>query len=252
MSGLSTDKMDGNGWADAGSAPRTRILLIEDDQETAAEIVGEFTDCGYDVTHRANGIDGLSTARDNEFNVIILDRMLPGMDGLSVLETLRRDNRRTPVLVLSALGDVDERVRGLKAGGDDYLTKPFAAIELTARVEALLRRPATTRETVLRVGPLELDLISRAVRRATRKVELLPREFKLLEYMMRRPGQVLTRAMLLEDVWNYRFLAETNLVDVHIGKLRKKIDGPGETSMIHSIRGSGFMLMAPPPQGEKG
>jgi len=148
--------------------------------------------------------------------------------------------------VLSALGEVDDRVRGLKAGGDDYLTKPFAFSELAARVEALLRRPGVLRETILRAGPLEMDLIERHVRRGNRLIELLPREFKLLEFLIRRPGQLMTRAMLLEDVWNYHFLTETNLVDVHIGKLRRKIDGPGETPMIHTIRGSGFMLCPPP------
>ena len=145
---------------------------------------------------------------------------------------------------MSALGDVDERVRGLRAGGDDYLAKPFIIVELVARVEALLRRPALGRETVLRVGALEIDLIERKARRGERDIELLPREFKLLEYLMRRPGQVLTRAMLLENVWNYRFIAETNLVDVHVGKLRKKIDAPGEPPMIQSVRGAGFMLVA--------
>jgi len=148
-------------------------------------------------------------------------------------------------MVLSALGEVDDRVRGLKAGGDDYLTKPFAFAELAARVEALLRRPLLTRETVLQVGPLEMDLIDREVHRGERSIELLPREFKLLEYLMRRPGQVLTRAMLLEDVWNYRFLSETNLVDVHIGKLRRKVDGPNEIPILHTIRGTGFMLCVP-------
>ena len=220
------------------------LLLIEDDRETAEEIVNEFTDDRRHVTHFTNGLDGLEAARTGTFDAIIMDRMLPGMDGLSVLETLRHENIQTPVIVLSALGDVDEKVRGLKAGGDDYLTKPFVFVELAARVEALLRRPAANRESILRVGPLVIDLIDRTVRRGERQIDLLPREFKLLEYLMRRPGQVMTRTMLLENVWNYRFLAETNLVDVHIGKLRKKIDTPGETPMIHSIRGSGFMLTA--------
>ena len=148
------------------------------------------------------------------------------------------------MLVLSALGAVDDRVRGLRAGGDDYLAKPFALVELVARLEALLRRPSDTRETS-RVGPLELDLIDRTARRGARQIELLPREFRLLEYMMRREGQVLTRAMLLEDVWNYRFVPQTNLVDVHIGRLRRKVDAPGEPPMIHSLRGAGFMLRAP-------
>jgi two-component system OmpR family response regulator len=149
------------------------------------------------------------------------------------------------VLVLSALGAVDDRVRGLRAGGDDYLTKPFALVELVARLEALLRRPADTRETVLRVGPLELDLIERIVRRGERVIDLLPREFRLLEYLMRRPDQVVTRAMLLEEVWNYKFVPQTNLIDVHMGRLRRKVDEPNEVPMIHSVRGAGFTLHAP-------
>jgi two-component system OmpR family response regulator len=171
--------------------------------------------------------------------------MLPGLDGLSIVETLREEGIKTPVLVLSALNAVNDRVRGLRAGGDDYLAKPFALAELAARLEALLRRPADPRETLLRVGPLELDLIARIARRGQRELELLPREFQLLEYMMRREGQVLTRAMLLENVWNYRFVPQTNLVDVHIGRLRRKVDASGEPPMILSIRGSGFQLRAP-------
>jgi two-component system OmpR family response regulator len=225
--------------------PKVRLLLIEDDLETAEEVLQQFTDDGYDVVHVADGISGLAAARGGGFGLIIVDRMLPGLDGLSIVESLRSEAIHTPVIVMSALGEVDERVRGLKAGGDDYLTKPFAFIELAARVDALLRRPVATRETVLRVGDLALDLIDRTVRRGTRDIDLLPREFKLLEYMMRRPGQVMTRAMLLEDVWNYHFFAENNLVDVHIGKLRKKVDGTGEVPMIQSIRGAGFTLVVP-------
>jgi two-component system OmpR family response regulator len=152
---------------------------------------------------------------------------------------------RTPVLVLSALGAVDDRVRGLRAGGDDYLIKPFATVELVARVEAVLRRPAENRDTVLRIGPLELDLIKRIARRADRTIDLLPREFRLLEYMMRRKDQMLTRAMLLEEVWNYKFVPQTNLVDVHMGRLRRKVDEPDEAPMIHNMRGVGFILRAP-------
>lgn len=171
--------------------------------------------------------------------------MLPGLDGLAVIEALRGEQVTTPALVLSALGGVNDRVRGLRAGGDDYLTKPFALAELAARLEALLRRPAVPRETMLRVGPLELDLLARTARRGNRPLDLLPREFRLLEYMMRREGQVLTRAMLLEQVWNYRFVPQTNLVDVHIGRLRRKLDGSDEPPMILSVRGVGFMLHAP-------
>lgn len=219
-----------------------KVLLIEDDSETAEEIAAELTDRGFEVKWASNGIDGLDMARTLKPDAMIVDRLLPGMDGLTVIEALRKDQVATPVLVLSALGAVDDRVRGLRMGGDDYLTKPFAVVELVARIEALLRRPVESRETTLRVGPLELDLIERAVRRGERKIDLLPREFRLLEYMMRRSDQLLTRAMLLEEVWNYKFVPATNLVDVHMGRLRHKVDGPGETPMIHNVRGSGFIL----------
>lgn len=221
----------------------TKVLLIEDDGGTAEEIVAELTELGFEVEWSSNGIDGLDKARAIHPDALIVDRMLPGMDGLTVIEALRKDQVSTPVLVLSALGAVDDRVRGLRSGGDDYLTKPFAVVELVARIEALLRRPADTRETTLRVGPLELDLIERTARRGERDIDLLPREFRLLEYMMRRSDQLLTRAMLLEEVWNYKFVpATTNLVDVHMGRLRHKVDGPGEPQMIQNVRGSGFIL----------
>lgn len=221
----------------------TKVLLIEDDGGTAEEIVAELTELGFEVEWSSNGIDGLDKARAIHPDALIVDRMLPGMDGLTVIEALRKDQVSTPVLVLSALSAVDDRVRGLRSGGDDYLTKPFAVVELVARIEALLRRPADTRETTLRVGPLELDLIERTARRGERDIDLLPREFRLLEYMMRRSDQLLTRAMLLEEVWNYKFVpATTNLVDVHMGRLRHKVDGPGEPQMIQNVRGSGFIL----------
>jgi two-component system, OmpR family, response regulator len=223
----------------------TKVLLIEDDGETAQEITAELTDRGFEVEWSSNGIDGLDKARTLRPDAMIVDRLLPGMDGLTVIESLRNDQMRTPVLVLSALGAVDDRVRGLRMGGDDYLTKPFAVVELIARIEALLRRPVETRETTLRVGPLELDLIERTVKRGERKIELLPREFRLLEYMMRRSDQLLTRAMLLEEVWNYKFVPATNLVDVHMGRLRHKVDGPRDTPMIHNVRGAGFVLRTP-------
>ncbi len=222
-----------------------RILVIEDDDGTAEEVMTALGDRGYRPERAATGTDGLDRARRGDWDLLVLDRMLPGMDGLAVLEALRGDNIMTPVLVLSALGAVNDRIRGLRAGGDDYLAKPFAVGELVARLEALLRRPATLRETVLRVGPLELDLLARLAHRGHRELELLPREFQLLEYMMRREGQVLTRAMLLEQVWKYRFVPQTNLVDVHIGRLRRKLDGPDDTPMILSVRGVGFMLHAP-------
>jgi two-component system OmpR family response regulator len=222
-----------------------KLLLIEDDKETADEIRAEMKDRGFDVSWAGDGIDGLNKARSDPTDVMIIDRLLPGMDGLTIIETLRSEGIRTPVLVLSALGAVDERVRGLRAGGDDYLTKPFATVELVARVQALLRRPAESPDTVLRVGPLELDLIKRTAKRGERTIELLPREFRLLEYMMRRKGQMLTRAMLLEEVWNYKFVPQTNLVDVHMGRLRHKVDEPRELPMISNVRGVGFILRAP-------
>ena len=222
----------------------TKVLLIEDDGETAGEIAAELADRGFDVEWSSNGLDGLAKARDLRPDAMIVDRLLPGMDGLTVIESLRKDQVRTPVLVLSALGAVDDRVRGLRMGGDDYLTKPFAVVELVARIEALLRRPPETRETTLRVGQLELDLIERTAKRGEREIDLLPREFRLLEYMMRRSDQLLTRAMLLEEVWNYKFVPATNLVDVHMGRVRHKVDGPGEAPMIHNVRGAGFILRA--------
>ncbi|MCQ9155910.1 response regulator transcription factor [Acidomonas methanolica] len=228
---------------DAAGAPR--LLFVEDDDTLAAEVVEELTARGFSVRHEGTGQAALEAAMYENFDVMVLDRMLPVLDGLGVIERLRAQNINVPVLVLSALSAVDDRVSGLKAGGDDYLTKPFAMDELAARLEALLRRPNDTRATMLRVGPLEMDLIDRMVRRDGREIELLPREFRLLEYLMRRPDQVLTRTMLLEDVWNYRFIPQTNLVDVHIGKLRRKIDLPEEAPLIHSIRGAGFMLRVP-------
>jgi two-component system OmpR family response regulator len=223
----------------------TRVLLIEDDSETADEIVAELVHHGYEVEWAATGIEGLDKARSTEPDAIIVDRLLPGMDGLTIVEALRRERVKTPVLILSALAAVDDRVRGLHKGGDDYLTKPFALVELIARIEALLRRPVESRETTLRVGPLELDLLERKARRGERVIELLPSEFRLLEYMMQRKEQMLTRAMLLEEVWNYKFVPQTNLVDVHMGRLRHKIDLPDEMPMIHNVRGVGFILRAP-------
>jgi two-component system OmpR family response regulator len=228
------------------SQAMTRVLLIEDDDQTADEIVAELVHRGLRVERAATGTTGLEKARRAaEHDVIIVDRLLPEIDGLTIIETLRREQVHTPVLVLSALGAVDERVRGLRAGGDDYLAKPFAFVELAARLEALLRRPAESRETTLRVGALELDLIERTAQRGGRPIDLLPREFRLLEYMMRREGQMVTRAMLFEEVWNYRFVPNSNLVDVHMGRLRRKVDEPEEAPMIHSVRGAGFVLRAP-------
>jgi two-component system OmpR family response regulator len=223
----------------------SRLLLIEDDAETVDEVAGYFLGRGYEVDIAADGRDGLMQAILEFADVLIVDRMLPHLDGLAILATLRDRGVRTPALVLSALSDVDDRVRGLRAGGDDYLGKPFAFTELAARVEALLRRPASGPETVLRVGSLELDLVARTARRGGRRLDLLPREFRLLEYMMRRTGQTITRTMLFQDVWNYNFEPRSNLVDVHMGRLRRKLDGPGEEALLSNVRRIGFTLAAP-------
>lgn len=236
---------DAGNFAVRGNQAMAKVLLIEDDGETAEEIVAELVDRGFDVEWAANGLDGLDKARSLRPDAMIVDRLLPGMEGLAIIETLRQEQVRTPVLVLSALGAVDDRVRGLRAGGDDYLTKPFAVLELVARIEALLRRPAESRETTLQVGSLQLDLIERTAKRGDRVIDLLPREFRLLEYMMQRSDQLLTRAMLLEEVWNYKFVPTTNLVDVHMGRLRHKVDGADEPPMIHNVRGAGFILRTP-------
>ena len=223
----------------------SRVLLIEDDAETAREIMAELVDRGFEVDWAATGIEGLDKARTGDADVMIVDRLLPGVDGLTIIEVARQERVCKPVLVLSALWAVVDRVRGLRAGGDDYLTKPFAIQELIARIEALLRRPSENRDTVLRVGPLELDLLSRTAKRGERAIDLLPREFRLLEYMMRRKDQLLTRAMLFEEVWNYKFVPQSNLVDVHMGRLRRKVDATNEQPMIHSVRSEGFILRAP-------
>jgi two-component system OmpR family response regulator len=230
------------------NAPRgARILVVEDDMAIAREIAGELQGHGYRVEQAGDGETALAKAAGGGYDLLIVDRLLPVLNGLALIERLRAEHVRAPVLVLSALSGVDDRVSGLKAGGDDYLTKPFAVAELLARVAALLRRPAATRETSLMVGELTLDLIDREARRGSRQIELLPREFKLLEYLMRHAGEVVTRGMLLEDVWHYRFVPETNLVDVHIGKLRRKIDTPSDVPMIDSVRGIGFVLHAAAP-----
>jgi two-component system, OmpR family, response regulator len=223
-----------------------RILLVEDDPTVAGFVVKGLREAGHVVEHADNGRDGLFLAASEGFDIIILDRMLPGgIDGLRLLETLRSQDNKTPVLLLSALAQVDERVAGLKAGGDDYLTKPFAFAELLARVEALSRRGRNEGpQTRLVVGDLELDLLSRAVRRAGQKIDLQPREFRLLEYLMRHAGQVVTRTMLLEGVWDYHFDPQTNVIDVHVSRLRQKIDRPFPTALIHTVRNAGYMLRA--------
>jgi two-component system, OmpR family, response regulator len=220
------------------------VLLIEDDAELAEEVRLELEAAGLFVKVASSVEDGLREARSGWASVLVVDRMLTGHDGLSIIEALRKNGDSTPALVISGLSSVDERITGLKAGGDDYLVKPFDVRELRARVEALLRRGGDSRATRLKVGALEMGLVDRAARCAGRPVELLPREFKLLEYFMRRPGQIVTRAMLLEDVWNFKFMAQTNVVDVQIGNLRRKLDPTGERKYIVNVRAVGFRLDA--------
>jgi len=220
-----------------------RILTIEDDQVTAQEIATELRSHGFEVESVADGDAGLARALSGSFDVITLDRMLPGLDGLTLVTELRRQGVNTPVLMISALSDVDERVRGLRAGGDDYLTKPFASDEMAARVEVLVRRQVQPpqADNLLRAGDLELDLVARVVRRAGTEIPLLPTEFKLLEYLVRHAGQVLTRTMLFQQVWGYHFDPGTNLIDVHIGRLRKRIELPQRPQPIRTVRGTGYV-----------
>jgi two-component system OmpR family response regulator len=222
-----------------------KVLVIEDDAETADQIVAELSNHGFEVDHEAAGLAGLERASTGNYDVITLDRRLPELDGLTVVKHLRQMGVKTPVLLLSALGELEDRVRGLRAGGDDYMTKPFAFAELNARVDALLRRSPEPRATVLRIDDLEVDLLARQARRGTRILELQPRELHLLEHLIRHHGQIVTRGMLFEQVWHYHFDPRTNLIDVHIGRLRRKVDLPGETPLIHTVRGVGFVLRAP-------
>jgi two-component system OmpR family response regulator len=220
-----------------------KLLVVEDDRETAAYLAKGLGESGYTVDCAADGREGLFLASSGSYDAIVVDRMLPGLDGLSLLGALRAAEIRTPALILSALGSVDDRVKGLRAGGDDYLVKPFAFSELLARIEALLRRGAAVAATTrLAVGDLELDLLTRTVRRSGKPIELLPREFSLLEYLMRNAGHVVTRTMLLEHVWDYHFDPQTNVVDVHVSRLRQKIDKSFEYPLLHTVRGAGYCL----------
>jgi two-component system, OmpR family, response regulator len=219
------------------------IVLVEDESELATEIGNELERLGY-LVRMASIAQAADAARVGDAAMLIMDRIVFGEDSLKTLEILRKEGIKVPVLVISALSSIDERVHGLRAGGDDYLAKPFAMVELVARVEALLRRLEDVRTTKLRAGDLEMDLIEQTVHRGDTRVELLPREFKLLEYFLRHQGRVITRAMLLQEVWQYHFSIETNVVDVHISNLRKKIDVRGAPSLIVNIRGAGFMLNA--------
>lgn len=224
-----------------------RVLLIEDDDQAAAFIARGLREAGHVVDHAADGETGEEMAGAGSYDAFIVDRMLPKRDGITLLANRRTEGDETPALFLSALGEVDDRVEGLKAGGDDYLVKPFAFSELLARVEALGRRraPAEQSMTRLEVGGLELDLLSRTVRRDGRRIDLQPREFRLLEFLMRHAGQVVTRTMLLENVWEYHFDPQTNVIDVHISRLRGKIDKDFDTPLLQTVRGAGYRLCAP-------
>jgi two-component system OmpR family response regulator len=222
-----------------------RVLVIEDDPDVGAYLVKALREVGAVVDHVPNGKEGLFLAAGEPYDVLVVDRMLPGLDGLSILRTLRASGNAVPALILSALGDVDDRVAGLRAGGDDYLVKPFAFAELHARIEALLRRGRPeAAATTLRVGDLEMDLLAREVTRAGRQIDLQPREFRLLEYLMRNAGQVVSRTMLLENVWDYHFDPQTNVVDVHVSRLRRKIEAGFDAPLLHTVRGAGYMLRA--------
>ncbi len=222
-----------------------RILIIEDDVAASAAMCRGLVEAGHSCVTAEDGLKGADAAREGGFDVLVVDRMMPRMDGLTLVELLRREGDQTPVLFLSALGEVDDRVSGLKAGGDDYLVKPYAFQELIARVEALARRRDTgSVHTVLRVGDLEMDLIGRAVRRAGQEIDLQPREFQLLEFLMRHAGQSITRTMLLEKVWEYHFDPQTNVIDVHISRLRGKIDKGFDKAMLQTVRGAGYRLEA--------
>jgi two-component system OmpR family response regulator len=223
-----------------------RVLLIEDDKDVASFVKAGLEQSGYTVDHSPDGKDGLFLSTTEDYDALIVDRMLPGVDGLTVVRTLRASNKATPALILSALGEVDDRVKGLKAGGDDYLVKPFAFAELLARLEALLRRSSSagtqSEATTLRAGDLEMDLLRRRVRRGDTEIELQPTEFRILELLLRHEGQVVTRTMLLESVWGFHFDPKTNVIDVHISNLRSKIDRAFDSPLIHTVRGAGYRL----------
>jgi two-component system OmpR family response regulator len=227
--------------------PDMRLLIIEDDREASSYLSKAFREAGHVADTADDGLDGYALAREGTYDVLVVDRMLPKLDGLSLIRSLREQGVDTPVLILSALGQVDDRVKGLKAGGDDYLPKPYAFSELMARIEVLARRrgggPAAE-ATSYRVGDLELDRLSHRVTRAGQEIPLQPREFRLLEYLMRHAGQVVTRTMLLEHVWDYHFDPQTNVIDVHVSRLRAKVDKGFDRPMIHTVRGAGYMVRA--------
>jgi len=220
-----------------------RVLVIEDDKSHAEYIVNGLKEAGHNPDLAKDGMDGLHMAMEEKYDIIIADRMLPKLDGLAIIQALRTSNNKTPVLILSSLSNVEERIKGLKAGGDDYMTKPFSFAELLARIEALLRRNTIESEhTVLTAGELEMNLITREVKRAGKKISLQNREFRLLEFLMRRPNQVVTRTMLLEGVWDFHFNPATNLIDAQMSKLRHKVDKGFQKNIIQTIRGAGYKV----------
>ena len=223
-----------------------KLLLVEDDKEGGAYLKKALAEAGHTVDHTLGGREGLMLAAGETYDVIILDRMLPEMDGLAILRTIRASGVKTPVLLLTALGGIDDRVEGLEAGGDDYLVKPFAIAELLARVNALARRPPTPEvQTTLQVADLKLDRLTRTVTRGGARIDLQPREFQLLEYLMRHPGRVVTRTMLLEGVWDFHFDPKTNIVETHMSRLRAKVDRGHGHELIHTVRGAGYSLREP-------
>ena len=222
-----------------------RILVVEDDPETAGQMVEQLTTSGYQVDLASNGSEALSRGGGSDYAVITIDRMLPDIDGLTIMRQLRDDGVAAPFLIISALGEVDDRVRGLRAGGDDYLVKPFSFMELLARLEALGRRSDTiAKETILRVGDLAIDLISRTASRHGKEIQLLPKEFQLLEYLVRNEGRIVSRAMLLQHVWDLHFDPSTNIIDVYVGRVRRKVDAAHAYPLIHTIRGVGYCVRA--------
>jgi two-component system, OmpR family, response regulator len=231
--------------SDSVNLTSMRILIVEDDRDAAAWLVKGLEESGHVVDVAADGEEGLNLALENVHNVYVIDRMLPKLDGLAIIRKMRQAGIKSPVLVLSALSDVDERVRGLRAGGDDYLAKPYAFAELLARVEGLGRRSASeSQETRLRAGDLEIDLLTRTVTRAGKPLQIQPREFKLLEYLVRNAGHIVTRTMLLENVWDYHFDPQTNVIDVHVSRLRSKIDKGFDEPLLQTVRGAGYMIRA--------
>src|SRR5580692_12158524 len=225
---------------------RWRVLVIEDDPETGKQLVDFLSTRGYHTDLAVNGDEGVRLGQASTYAVMTIDRMLPGLDGIGVIRTLREAGVTTPALIISALGEVDDRVRGLRAGGDDYLVKPFSFIELLARVEALGRRSDTVvKQTILRVGDLAIDLVSRTASRGGKDIFLLPREFQLLEYLVRNEGRIVSRAMLLQHVWDLHFDPSTNIIDVYVGRVRRKVDDQQAYPLIHTVRGIGYRLRAP-------